>query len=197
MGEGMAEGKLMGVEGSPGNQVVIFCAVEKIANQGMPQVCHVDSDLMGATGLQFQLQERAHSVCVQHFIVRSCGLSIRTDLLCHKGAIHLAKRCIHNPCGGFRFALAHGQIDPAERGGVQLLLQKFLGIGMLGRHQKAGGAPIQTVDRVKIGFLLRCFVIMDQEITQRIGKVAWTGMNRQAGGFVKCRSGTPHKSDLL
>ena len=53
-GEGVEEGQIPRVEGGPGDQVPVLCAVEKIPGEGVAGVGHVDPNLMGAARLQLQ-----------------------------------------------------------------------------------------------------------------------------------------------
>ncbi len=39
----------MGVESRTGDEVVVLCTIEKIPHQWVSQMCHVDTNLVGAS----------------------------------------------------------------------------------------------------------------------------------------------------
>ena len=65
-----------GVQRRPADDLRLLLAVEKITEQGMSNGGHVDADLMGASGGQFQRQERAIGSAGQHLKIGQCRRAV-------------------------------------------------------------------------------------------------------------------------
>ena len=75
----MCERELRGVEGVTCDECGA-AAVEIIAEQGMTNVREVDADLMGASRLKAQPQERVLAVRPHCFVMRSRRLAVEGDM---------------------------------------------------------------------------------------------------------------------
>ena len=140
---------------------------------------------MGAPGLQLQLHQGAGAADAQHPVMGAGGLAAGVHRPPVRGALCQADGGVYNAGGGGGRTVADGQVHPAEAPGVELELQPFLGVGVLGRHQQARGALVQPVDRVEIGLLPSGFVMIHQKITQSIVKMAVSGVDQHPGGLVE------------
>ena len=76
---GMKEGEMPGVQRSPADDVWLFLSIEEIAQQRTANGGHVDADLMGASGGQFQRQERAISALFQHLKIGQRRRAVGTN----------------------------------------------------------------------------------------------------------------------
>ena len=68
---------------------------------------------------------------------------------------------------------------------MELAFQHLLGVGVAGHHQQARGAPVQAVDGVEIPLFPLLIVMMEEKIPQRIGKMAWAGVDGHPRGLVE------------
>ena len=87
----------------------------------------------------------------------------------------------------FRRAVAHSQVFAPERVGVQGAAQNILGVGMFGYCHYAGGAFVQPVHRVEIGWDAAAIVISQQKTAQRIVPMAQSGMDGNTGALLRIR----------
>ncbi len=111
----------------------VFRPVQEVPGEGTAQVGHVDADLMGAPGLQLQLHQGAGTADAQHPVMGAGGLTAGVHRPPVRGALCQADGGVYNAGGGGGRAVADGQVHPAEAPGVELELQPFLGVGVLGR----------------------------------------------------------------
>ena len=113
------------------------------------------------------------------------GLAVGSHPPGDEGAGHGADGGVDNPGGRLGNPLTHRQVEAAEVRGVQGVFQRLLGVRVLGDHQQAAGPLVQPVDRMKIGLNTLLIVIIQQKITDCIGKVAGARMDGYAGELVE------------
>ena len=183
-GNGVLQPKLRGVECRSRDEGPILSTVEKITGERATNVGHMDTDLMGASGVQFQAEKGAAAVTGEGLIMGAGRQTALTHLAGNEGIFHRTNGGIHHAAGGIGCAVTHRQIDAAEMLGVEGGFQTLLSIDVFGDHQKSRSALIQTVDRMIIGIQADFLVIMKDEITQRIVKVTVAGMGENTGLLV-------------
>ena len=91
---------------------------------------------------------------------------------------------VHTPPPGDRDPLAHRQIGPLKASVLQLLLEFFVGVGVLGHRHEARGPPVQTVDRVEGGHKPLGSVVGHQEVGQGVPIMPLAGVDGHAAGLV-------------
>ena len=99
---------------------------------------------------QLQAEEGAATVGGQHSIARAGRLAVWADHLLHQRPVLRPQRGADEAGGGLRPAFTDRQIGPSESLCVELAFQNLLGMRVFGRHQQAGGATVQPMDRVKV-----------------------------------------------
>ena len=80
----------------------------------------MDTDLMGAPGLQHQPEKGIRSIPVKDLIMGPGGLAIGADLLPDVGIVASAQGGVHQPGGRGGTALAYRQIFPKKVSAVEL-----------------------------------------------------------------------------
>ena len=70
------------MEGGSGDERLVLRAVEPVTGEGMADGCHVDAQLMGASGVGDETQQSPAAAGCQHFVFRYGALSVRplTDI---------------------------------------------------------------------------------------------------------------------
>ena len=68
---------------------------------------------------------------------------------------------------------------------MKLVLQHLLGVGVLGHHHEPRRPLVQAVYRVEVGLHPGPIVIIQQKITDCIGKVAGSGVDQHPRGLVE------------
>ncbi len=131
-----------------------------------------------------QLHQRAGTAGTYHPVAGAGGLPLRVHPPSQERAGGTPDGGVYDSLGGVGRPVAHRQVDPAESAGVKLAFQLFLTIGVLGHHQQAGGAFVQSVDRVEARPLPVFPVAGHEEVAHRVVKVAVAGVDQHPGGFV-------------
>ena len=167
----------MGMQGRPGDQSRIFSAVEKIPGKRAANGRHMNADLMGAAGLQAQAHQCPFRRAVQNLVFRPGNAACGAYFLADDRVPCVGQRQINYAVRLFRRAVAHSQVFAPERVGVQGAAQNILGVGMFGYCHYAGGAFVQPVHRVEIGWDAAAIVISQQKTAQRIVPMAQSGMD--------------------
>ena len=184
-GDGVEEGEPGGVEGGPGDQAVSLRAVEKVPGEGVADVGHVHPDLVGAASVQLQLHQGPAPAGAEHPVAGDGRLSRRIHPTGDEGAGRPAQGGVDHPLRRLGHPVAHRQVHPAEVRRVELALEPLLGVGVLGHHHQAGGAPIQPLHRVDVGGDAPLPVVVRDKIAQGVGVVAGAGVDGDAGGLVE------------
>ena len=66
----MREAEAVGMKTKTGDwREVVFVAVHRVVHHGVFQLAQVDADLVAATGVQLQVNQRVATACLTHFIV--------------------------------------------------------------------------------------------------------------------------------
>ena len=173
------------MQGGAGENAGNLLSIEEIARQWVTQIGHVDPDLMGASRLQGQPQEGVGTKPSQRLVVGLGRFSVWPDLLFYQGALFCADGSLNLSAGGRGSSDTHRKIGALKFLGVELPLQKLLGVGMLRGDQQARGPPVQAVNGVKISLLPLSVVIIEQKITNCIVKMTRSGVDSHTWSLVK------------
>ena len=156
------------MKGRARDQRPVFPPIQEVPGKGVAEIGHVDPNLVGSAGIQLQTEEGAATVGGQHSIARAGRLAVWADHLLHQRPVLRPQRGADEAGGGLRPAFTDRQIGPSESLCVELAFQNLLGMRVFGRHQQAGGATVQPMDRVKVRRISLQIVMPEQKITQSI-----------------------------
>ena len=149
-------------------------AVQGIARQRIAQRCHMDPDLVGASGLQRQFHEGVRPVLPQGTVVSHGGFAVLPDTAPDHRAVSSADG--GGDGAGFLQCAAH----QCEVGLFHPALQKRRTVGGFRRQTDAAGVPVQPVDRTKGQLRMRrC-----KDVPQRVRAVPMGGVHWHAVGLV-------------
>lgn len=169
---GIREGQPAGVKGSA---LKTTSPIQGIPGQGVPQVAHVDPDLVGAAGMQGEAHQRQAGTGSQDSPGGPGGTPCRMDLPDHAvgGTAPYGKTDF--PDRGMRTPFHQGQIFLDDPSGTDLPVEQFQGPGIFGAQKDARSVLVQPA-----GGTEDSGVTLQAEMGRHTGGHAGAGM--PAGG---------------
>ena len=160
--------------------------VEKVPGKGMADIFHMDTDLVGASCLKTETQERQIRVFIiqKPFIPGGRGLSVVRVRDPLDGRALLPPDGDGDRSAGICFPTDSGQIFPADLPALHLAGEKGGAEPVFCHQEKAGRVFIQTIDRPEHEGFLFLSEIVRQAIGQGIAVVSLGGVDGHSSGLV-------------
>jgi len=120
--------------------------VEVISNQGIAQIFHMDTDLMGAAGFQLKGDQAVPIFFFYQFIMGDGFFSmVKIYGALNDGAFFAGKRCCDGSCGWGEVTLYDCQVFPVYQAFFCHIGHNAGADQVFGNYGKSGGIPVQAV----------------------------------------------------
>ena len=146
--DGVVEAELEGVQRQTAEGIEVLEAIASVADDGMAEVLHVDTDLVLAAGFEVELHERIAvgtldgAVVGDGFlaaVVRGAGVDV-------EGAV--GEPGVDNALVFLHLAGHNGHVAAVEDNLVPVVAQGVLRLLVLGKHHQTGRVAVEAVDHV-------------------------------------------------
>ena len=160
-----------------------WTGVEGVTDKRIAQMAHVDTNLVGSAGFQFEVDMGMPAKALQHPVVGDGGLASGHN--CHTQAVARmsAGRRPHHPAGAHD-TKNNALVLTADRPLAELLNQSNLGNLRAGYHHQSGCILIESVDNTGSWYSGEFGKVKEQAVEQGATPVAGSGVDHQAMWFV-------------
>ena len=158
-------------------------AVNGIANQRMADSRHVNTDLMGSTGLQCAFDQGAIDETLDDPVVRSC----RFTVLNHRHLRALRRMATDGKIDGpaaFKIAAHQRVVVAFDRARLQLPHQIGLRFQRARHHHQSAGVLVQAMDDTGARHPVEFGRVVEQGVLKRPGPIASPRMDDESGRLV-------------
>ncbi len=158
-------------------------AVRLVADQRIPHMRHVHTNLVGTPGFQLHPHMGVRTEALEHAVVADRRLAAFSHRHALAHATVTADRGI-DLAPGDHHAHHDALVDPADRAALQLLDQLGLRLQGLGHHHQAGGVLVQAVDNARARHVDDIRHMVQQRIEQGATGMPGSRVHDQAGRLV-------------
>lgn len=158
-------------------------AVNRVADQRIVDVGHVDADLMGAPGFQHDVNQGMSGKSLGQPVMRDCRLAAGAD----DGkafAIHpVPADGLVDAAAAGHGALAKCDIFTVDRPLLKLVDQYFMGLQGFCHHQQAASVLVDAVDDAAARHTREGLAVIEQGVLEGAVRMAGSRMYDQPGGL--------------